>query len=74
MRRQQGDVQASGRAGFGGRTGGQVRHVRRGDWEIIGVGDRKLRRRGPISHQELDCDRFCTVATEAAGIAWPHQQ
>ena len=32
---------------------------RRGDWEIIGVGERKLRRRGPISHKELDCDWFC---------------
>jgi hypothetical protein len=46
---------------------------RRGDWEIIGVGDGKLRRCGPISHQELDCDWFCSVVTEAAGIPWPHQ-
>jgi hypothetical protein len=43
-----------------------------GGWEIIGVGGRKLRRRGPISHQELDCDRFGQVVTEAAGIPWPH--
>ena len=34
---------------------------RRGDWEIIGVGDRKLRLRCPISHKELDCDWFCYV-------------
>ncbi len=46
---------------------------RRGDWEIIGVGERKLRLRCPISHKELDCDRFCYVVTEAAGIPWPHQ-
>jgi hypothetical protein len=45
---------------------------RRGDWEIIGVGDRKLRLRCPISHKELDCDWFCYVVTEAAGIPWPH--
>ena len=45
---------------------------RRGDREIIGVGDRWLRRRCPISHQELDCDWFCYVVTEAAGIPWPH--
>jgi len=45
---------------------------RRGDWEIIGVGDRKLRLRCPISNQELDCDWFCYVVTEAAGIPWPH--
>jgi hypothetical protein len=46
---------------------------RGGDWEIIGVGDRKLRLRCPISHRELDCDWFCYVVTEAAGIPWPHQ-
>jgi hypothetical protein len=46
---------------------------RRGDWEIIGVGDRKMRLRCPISHQEVDCDRFCYVVTEAAGIPWPHK-
>lgn len=46
---------------------------RRGDWEIIEVGERKLRLRCPISHQELDCDRFCYVVTEAAGIPWPHR-
>ena len=46
---------------------------RRGDWEIIGVGDRKLRLRCPISHRELDSDWFCYVVTEAAGISWPHR-
>ena len=46
---------------------------RRGDWEIIGVGDRQLRLRCPISHKELDCDWFCYVVTEATGIPWPHR-
>jgi hypothetical protein len=46
---------------------------RRGDWEIIGVGDWQLRLRCPISHKEIDCDRFCYVVTEAARIPWPHQ-
>ena len=46
---------------------------RRGDWEIIGVGDRKLRLRCPISQRELDADWFCYVVTEAAGIPWPHR-
>jgi hypothetical protein len=46
---------------------------RRGDWEIIGVSDRKLRLRCPISHKELDCDWFCYVVTEAAGEPWPHK-
>jgi len=46
---------------------------RRGDWEIIEVGDRKMRLRCPVSHKEIDCDRFCYVVTEAAGIPWPHK-
>jgi len=46
---------------------------RRGDWEIIGVSDRKLRLRCPISHRELECDWFCYVVTEATGIPWPHR-
>jgi hypothetical protein len=46
---------------------------RHGDWEIIEVGDRKLRLRCPISHKEIDCDRFCYVVTEAVGMPWPHR-
>lgn len=46
---------------------------RRGDWEIIGVGDRQMRLRCPISHKEVDCDLFCYVVTEAAGIPWPQK-
>ena len=46
---------------------------RHGDWEIIEVGERKLKLRCPISHREIECDRFYEVATEAAGMPWPHQ-
>jgi hypothetical protein len=46
---------------------------RHGDWQIIEVGDRKLRLRCPISHKEIECDRFCYVITESAEIPWPHQ-
>jgi hypothetical protein len=46
---------------------------RSGDWEIIGVGERKLRLRCPISRKELDSDWFCYVVTEAAGIPWPQR-
>jgi hypothetical protein len=46
---------------------------RRGDWEVIGVGDRKMKLRCPISHKEIDCDRFCYVVSEAAGVPWPHK-
>jgi hypothetical protein len=46
---------------------------RRGDWEVMGVGDRKIRLRCPISHKEIDCDWFCYAVTEATGIPWPHR-
>ena len=46
---------------------------RHGDWEIIEVGERKLKLRCPISHREIECDRFYEVVTEAADIPWPHQ-
>ncbi len=45
---------------------------RHGDWQIIEVGDRKIRLRCPISYKEIECDRFCYVVTEAEGT-WPHQ-
>lgn len=44
---------------------------RRGDWQIIEVGERKIRLRCPLSHKEIECDRFCYVVTEA-DIPWPH--
>ena len=47
---------------------------RHGDWEIIEVGERKIRLRCPLSHKEIECDRFCYVVTEAADIPWPHPE
>jgi hypothetical protein len=44
---------------------------RRGDWEVIGVGDRQIRLRCPVSHKEIDCDWFCYVVTEATDRPWP---
>ena len=46
---------------------------RHGDWQVIEVGDRKIRLRCPISHKEIECDQFCYVVTESAEIPWPHQ-
>jgi hypothetical protein len=46
---------------------------RHGDWEIIEVGDRKIKLRCPVSHKEVETDRFCYVVEEASGIPWPHQ-
>ena len=32
---------------------------RRGDWEVIGVSERKVKLKCPISHREFEWDRFC---------------
>ncbi len=32
---------------------------RRGDWEVIGVGEKKVKLRCPVSHREFEWDRFC---------------
>jgi hypothetical protein len=44
---------------------------RRGDWEVIGLSDRKVRLRCPFSSREVEWDRFCYLVEEKKG-AWPH--
>ena len=46
---------------------------RRGDWEVVGVGDRKVTLRCPISQREFEWNRFCYFVEEQKGTAWPHQ-
>ena len=45
---------------------------RRGDWEVIGVSDRKLKLRCPISKREFEWNRFCYVMEESTDSPWPH--
>jgi hypothetical protein len=44
---------------------------RRGDWEVIGLSDRKMKLRCPFSGREVEWDRFCYLVEEKKG-AWPH--
>jgi hypothetical protein len=44
---------------------------RRGDWEVIGVSERKVRLRCPFSGREVEWDRFCYLVDERDG-QWPH--
>jgi hypothetical protein len=44
---------------------------RRGDWEVVGLGDRKVRLRCPFSGREVEWDRFCYLVEERRGL-WPH--
>ena len=56
---------------------GQKIHIkdgpRRGDWEIIGVTERKVTLRCPISSREFEWSRFCYVVEEKDKVEWPQQ-
>ena len=45
---------------------------RRGDWEVIGVTDRKVTFRCPLSHREFTWDRFCYFMDQKTNSPWPH--
>ncbi len=44
---------------------------RRGDWEVVEVGDRKVKLRCPISLKEFEWNRFCYVVEEGTDVEWP---
>ncbi len=46
---------------------------RRGDWEVIGVSEHKVRLRCPISLREFDWARFCYLVDERQGVQWPQE-
>jgi hypothetical protein len=56
---------------------GQLIHIesgpRRGDWKVIGVTERKVRLKCPVSHKEFDWDRFCYFVQERTDIPWPRK-
>jgi len=44
---------------------------RRGDWEVMGVTERKVRLRCPITNREVEWDRFCYAVEEREDLEWP---
>jgi hypothetical protein len=54
---------------------GQKIHIdggpRRGDWEVIGVGERKVKLRCPVSSREFEWNRFCYLVDEQPDREWP---
>jgi hypothetical protein len=44
---------------------------RHGDWEVLALGDRKVRLRCPVSLREVEWDRFCYIVDER-NDPWPH--
>lgn len=57
---------------------GQKIHInsgpRKGDWEVIGVDERKVKLRCPVSFREFEWDRFCYFADEKNGVEWPQKK
>lgn len=45
---------------------------RHGDWEVIGVSERKVKLRCPISKREFEWNRFCYFADASDDSPWPH--
>lgn len=45
---------------------------RRGDWEVVGVTERKVKLRCPISKREFEWNRFCYWAETKENETWPH--
>lgn len=47
---------------------------RNGDWEVIGLSERKVKLRCPISSREFEWNRFCYFAEERDGVRWPQEE
>ena len=45
--------------------------ARRGDWEVIGISDRKMTLRCPVSFKEVEWDRFCVFVEKRVDAEWP---
>ena len=56
---------------------GQKIHIdggpRGGDWEVIGLNERKVKLRCPVSGREFEWDRFCYFAEEQPDRTWPQK-
>jgi hypothetical protein len=56
---------------------GQKIHIeggsRSGDWEVIGLNERKVKLRCPVSLREFEWDRFCYFAEEQQHRTWPRK-
>lgn len=56
---------------------GQKIHIasgpRRGDWEVMEVGERKVKLRCPISFRQFEWDRFCYFSEDRDQMEWPQK-
>jgi hypothetical protein len=47
---------------------------RKGDWEVVAVGERTMTLRCPISGREFEWERFCYLLEERADEPWPRTE
>jgi hypothetical protein len=56
---------------------GQKIHIeegpRKGDWEVIGISDRKVKLKCPVSLREFDWNIFCYYVDEREAVEWPQK-
>ena len=46
---------------------------RRGDWEVIGLTERKVKLKCPISKKEFEWNRFCYYIEDHEDVPWPSE-
>jgi hypothetical protein len=46
---------------------------RKGDWEVVGISDPKIKLRCPVSLKEFEWDQFCYFAEARGDEQWPHK-
>ena len=44
---------------------------RGGDWEVVGIGERKVKLKCPVSGREVEWDRFCYFVEDREKQQWP---
>jgi hypothetical protein len=47
---------------------------RRGDWEVVGLDERKVTLRCPVSGREFTWDRFCYSVRDEERSIWPQEE
>ena len=45
---------------------------RRGDWQVIGIDEKKVKLQCPITHKEVEWVHFCFFVEEREDSPWPH--
>lgn len=46
---------------------------RTGDWLVVGVSEKKVTLRCPISHREFSWPKFCYFSEQEHGVDWPQK-